>query len=82
MKRASRDADLLIACTSRDEINVIPALLARNLCRGEDDRAHDQRRSTSRSGGTALDFDYIVSSELETAHAVSRYIGLPAAQID
>jgi trk system potassium uptake protein TrkA len=74
------DADLLIACTGRDEINVVGAILARRLT--------DRLTTVVRASNTEyidvwrerhLDVDHVVSSELETAHAVSRLIGLPAA---
>ncbi|MDQ3822092.1 MAG: Trk system potassium transporter TrkA [Actinomycetota bacterium] len=74
-------ADLLIACTSRDETNVIAALFARGLSR--------ETKTIVRTTNVEyldvwrereLDVDFIVSSELETAHAVSRTIGVPAAR--
>ncbi|MGH3103600.1 MAG: Trk system potassium transporter TrkA [Gaiellaceae bacterium] len=75
------DADLLIACTSRDEINVIAAIFAKGLS--------PDVRTVVRTANVEylevwhereLDVDFIVSSELETAYAVSRIIGLPAAR--
>jgi trk system potassium uptake protein len=75
------EADLLIACTSRDEINVIAAIFAKGLSPSvltivrtanvEYLEVWHERQ---------LDVDFIVSSELETAYAVSRIIGLPAAR--
>jgi trk system potassium uptake protein TrkA len=74
-------ADLLIACTSRDETNVIAALFARGLS--------PETKTIVRTANVEyldvwrereLDVDFIVSSELETAHAVSRTIGVPAAR--
>lgn len=75
-----RDADLLIACTSRDEINIVAAMLSKGLS--------PQTRTIVRSTNVEyleawqerhLDVDFIVSSELETAYAISRIIGVPAA---
>jgi trk system potassium uptake protein len=78
----ARDADLFIACTSRDEINIISGLLARNLCppaktivRTSNVEYLDVWRER------VLDFDHMVSSEEETAHAISRSIGVPAAKM-
>jgi trk system potassium uptake protein TrkA len=75
------DAGLLIACTSRDETNVIAALFARGLSpetktivRTTDVEYLEVWRERQ------LDVDFMVSSELETAHAVSRTIGVPAAR--
>jgi trk system potassium uptake protein TrkA len=74
-------ADLVIACTSRDETNVIAAIFARGLS--------PSTRTIVRTTNVEyldvwrerqLDIDFMVSSELETAHAVSRTIGVPAAR--
>jgi trk system potassium uptake protein len=74
-------ADLLIACTSRDEPNLIAAMLAKKLA--------PQIRTVVRTTDIEylevwherqLDVDLLVSSELETAHAISRIIGMPAAR--
>jgi trk system potassium uptake protein TrkA len=75
------DADLFIACTSRDEINIIAAIFARALS--------PDAKTVARTADVEylevwherqLDVDLIVSSELETAYAVSRLIGIPAAR--
>jgi trk system potassium uptake protein TrkA len=75
------DADLLIACTSRDEVNIVAATLAKKVSPGT--------RTIVRTANVEflelwqereLDVDFMVSSELETAHAVSRIIGIPAAR--
>lgn len=75
------DADLFIACTSRDEVN----LVACSFARVEAPRATTVIRTSNveyielwRQG--RLDVDFAVSSELETAYAVSRSIGMPAAR--
>jgi trk system potassium uptake protein TrkA len=74
-------ADLVIACTSRDETNLVAASFARI----EAPKATTVIRASNieyvelwREG--RLDLDFIVSSELETAHAISRTIGVPAAR--
>ena len=76
-----RDAGLLIACTSHDESNLIAAMFSRNLAPGTkavvrttDEEYLDVWRERQ------LDVDLIVSSEYETAHAISRIIGVPAAR--
>lgn len=75
------ESDLLIACTARDEINVIAAIFAKGLS--------PQTQTVVRTTDVEylevwrerqLDVDFIVSSELETAYAVSHIIGLPAAR--
>ena len=85
-RKAIRDAgvgqaDLFIACTSRDEVN----LVACSFARVEAPKATTVIRTSNveyidlwREG--RLDVDFAVSSELETAHAVSQSIGMPAAR--
>jgi trk system potassium uptake protein TrkA len=75
------DADLLIACTSRDEVNIVAGMFGRREAEG----ATTVIRTSSteyvelwREG--QLDVDFVVSSELETAHAISRIVGIPAAR--
>ena len=76
-----RDAELVIACTSRDEVNVIVSMFARRLA--------PDARTIVRTGNEEyldvwrerqLDVDWVVSSERETALAVSQTIGVPAAR--
>ncbi len=74
-------ADLVIACTSRDEAN----LVAGSFARLEAPDATTVIRTSNveyidlwREG--RLDLDFVVSSELETAHAITRVIGVKAAR--
>ena len=74
-------ADLLIACTSRDEVNIVSAMISKAIS----PRTTTIVRTTNpeyldvwREG--QLDVDFIVSSEVETAHAVTRAVGVPAAR--
>jgi trk system potassium uptake protein len=76
-----KTADLVIACTSRDEVNLVAGMFARR----EAKNATSVIRTSNveyvelwREG--QLDVDFVVSSELETAHAISRIIGVPAAR--
>jgi trk system potassium uptake protein TrkA len=73
-------ADLVIAGTSRDEINIIASMFARHL---------SQARTIVRVANPdyleawqerQLDIDFMVSSEIEAAHAITRLIGLPTAR--
>jgi trk system potassium uptake protein TrkA len=73
--------DLVIACTSRDEVNLVAGMFARREAEG----ATTVIRTSSieyvdlwREG--QLDVDFVVSSELETAYAISRILGVPAAR--
>jgi trk system potassium uptake protein len=74
-------ADLLIACTSRDEVNIVAAMLAKMIS--------PETRTIVRVANVEflelwqerqLDVDFMVSSELETANAVAQIIGFPAAR--
>jgi trk system potassium uptake protein TrkA len=74
-------AGLLIACTSRDEINIIAAIFSK--------RISPKTKTIVRTGNEEyldiwhereLDVDLVVSSERETALAVSQLIGVPAAR--
>jgi len=74
-------AGLLIACTSRDEANIVAALFAKKIApetvtivRTTDVEYLEIWRERQ------LEVDFIVSSELEAAHAVSHVIGVPAAR--
>lgn len=77
------EADLALACTPRDEANLVAAMLIRRLS-----NARTVVRMTDadyieawREGD--IDVDVMVSSELETANAILRVVGLPGtAQVD
>jgi trk system potassium uptake protein TrkA len=76
-----RDAELLIACTSRDEINIIAAVFTRKLSpntptivRTTDEEYLEVWQERY------LDVDLVVSSERETALAISQTLGVPAAR--
>ncbi|GGX18576.1 Trk system potassium transport protein TrkA [Streptomyces malachitofuscus] len=74
------DADLVLACTSRDEVNLVTAMLARRL---------SSARTVVRATGTDylaawragdLDVDLLVSKAFETASAVARVLHVPGAR--
>src|SRR3970282_2006293 len=75
------DANLVIACTSRDEVNLVAGMFARREAQGATTviRTSNVEYVELWRGGQ-LDVDFFVSSELETAHAISRIIGVPAAR--
>ena len=76
-----RTADLVIACTSRDEANLVAGMFARREARNGTTvirTSNVEYVELWRAG--QLDVDFVVSSELETAHAISRIIGVPAAR--
>jgi trk system potassium uptake protein TrkA len=74
-------AGLMIACTSRDEANIVASLFVKKIApetitivRTTDVEYLEIWRERQ------LEVDFIVSSELEAAHAVSHAIGVPAAR--
>jgi trk system potassium uptake protein len=76
-----RQADLVIACTSRDEINIIASMFTKRISpttkaivRTTDEEYLELWHERE------LDVELVVSSERETALAVSRLIGVPAAR--
>jgi trk system potassium uptake protein TrkA len=75
------DVDLVIACTSRDEANLVAGMFARREAHGATTvirTSNVEYVELWRAG--QLDVDFVVSSELETAHTISRTIGVPAAR--
>jgi trk system potassium uptake protein TrkA len=74
------DTDLFLACTSRDEVNLVAASFARVEAPSATTvirTANVEYIDLWREG--RLDVDFVVSSERETAHAIARVIGVPAA---
>ena len=85
-RRALREAgiekgDLLLACTSRDEVNIVASMFAKKL-------APDARTIVRTTNveyleiwrERELEIDFMVCSELEAAHAIARLVGVPAAR--
>ncbi|HYY76850.1 MAG TPA: Trk system potassium transport protein TrkA [Gaiellaceae bacterium] len=73
-------AALMIACTSRDEINLVAAMLAKKLASAQTIVRTSNPEYIEAWQERQIDVDFMVSSELETAYAVSRTIGVPAAR--
>jgi trk system potassium uptake protein len=81
LRRAGvEEADLLMACSPREEVNLVCAILAKRLSGAQ---------AIVRTSSTAyldawrereIDVDFMVSSELETANAISAIAGMPAAR--
>ncbi|MCY4087091.1 MAG: Trk system potassium transporter TrkA [Actinomycetia bacterium] len=74
------DADLVIAGTSRDEINIIASMFARRLSPGKTIVRVANVEYLEAWHERQFDVDFMVSSEVEAAYAVSRHIGVPAAR--
>ena len=76
-----QEADLLIACTSRDEINIVASMFTKKLS----PETQTIVRTTNIEyleiwRERELDIDFMVSSELEAANAIAGIIGIPAAR--
>lgn len=76
----ARDADLVLASTARVEANLVSAMLVRKLSAAKTVvRTTDVEYLESWREGH-IDVDFMVSSELETAHEIASAISLPAAR--
>jgi trk system potassium uptake protein TrkA len=73
-------AALMIACTSRDEINLVAGTLVKKLSQAQTIVRTSNPEYIEAWQERQIEVDFMVSSELETAHAVSRTIGVPAAK--
>jgi trk system potassium uptake protein len=74
------EAELMIACTSRDEINLVAGTLVKKLSDAQTIVRTSNPEYIEAWQERQIEVDFMVSSELETAHAVSRTIGVPAAK--
>ena len=84
-KRVMRDAgiqhaDLLIACSPREEANLVCAMLGRKLSNARVIVRTSSFEYLEAWREREIDVDFMVSSELETGNAVSSLIGIPAAR--
>jgi trk/ktr system potassium uptake protein len=73
-------AVLMIACTSRDEINLVAATLVKKLSDAQTIVRTSNPEYLEAWQERQIEVDFMVSSELETARAVSQTIGVPAAK--
>ena len=74
------DASLLIACSPREDANLVSAMLARKLSRARVIVRTSSVEYLEAWREREIDVDFMVSSELETANAISGLIGIPAAR--
>ncbi len=73
-------ASLMIACTSRDEINLVGAMLVKKISEAQTIVRTSNPEYIEAWQERDIEVDFMVSSELETAYAVSQTIGVPAAK--
>jgi len=75
------ETDLVIACTQRDEVNIVAGILAERLAPNARTIVRTQNVEYLEVWRERqLDVDFVVSSELETANAIARIVGIPAAR--
>ncbi|MDP9400603.1 MAG: Trk system potassium transporter TrkA [Actinomycetota bacterium] len=72
--------DLVLASTARDEINLVTAVLVKRLSAAQTVVRTTQLEYLEAWRERELDVDFVVSSELEVANAVSSTVGVPAAR--
>ena len=72
--------DLVIAGTSRDEINISASMFGRHLSSARTIVRVANIEYLEAWQERQIDVDFMVSSEVETAYAISRLIGVPAAR--
>jgi trk system potassium uptake protein TrkA len=75
-----QEADLLMACSPREDANLVSAMLARKLSRARVIVRTSSPEYLEAWREREIDVDFMVSSELETANAISGLIGIPAAR--
>jgi trk system potassium uptake protein TrkA len=73
-------ANLLIACSPREEVNLVCAMLVKRLSDAQVVVRTSSAEYLDAWREREIDVDFMISSELETANAVSAIIGIPAAR--
>ena len=79
-KAGVEDSDLLIACSPREELNLVSAMLVKRLSKAQVVVRTSSPAYLEAWREREIDVDFMVSSELETANAISAIIGIPAAR--
>lgn len=74
------EAGLLMACSPREDANLVCAMLARKLSRARVIVRTSSPEYLEAWREREIDVDFMVSSELETANTISGHIGIPAAR--
>jgi trk system potassium uptake protein TrkA len=72
--------DLLMACCPREEVNLVCAMLVKRLSSAQAIVRTSSAEYLEAWREREIDVDFMVSSELETANAISAIIGIPAAR--
>lgn len=73
-------ADLLLACSPREEANLVCAMLFRRVSRAKTIIRTNSAELLDAWREGEIDVDFMISPELETANAIAGIVGLPAAR--
>ncbi|MEA2247201.1 MAG: trk/ktr system potassium uptake protein [Solirubrobacteraceae bacterium] len=73
-------SDLVMATTSRDEANLVAAMLVKRLSRARTIVRTSNAEYLEAWREREIDVDFMVSAELEAANAVAGAVGIPAAR--
>ena len=76
----AEEADLLVACSSREEANLVSAMLFKRISRAKTVIRTNSAELLEAWREGEIDIDFMVSPELETANAIAGIVGLPAAR--
>ena len=79
-KAGIETADLLIACSPREELNLVSAMLVKRLSAAQVVVRTSSPAYLEAWREREIDVDFMVSSELETANSISAIVGIPAAR--
>jgi trk system potassium uptake protein len=79
-KAGAEDADLLLACSPREEANLVSAMLFRRISRAKTVIRTNSTELLDAWREGEIDIDFMISPELETANAIAGIVGLPAAR--
>jgi trk system potassium uptake protein TrkA len=79
-KAGVEEADLIIACSAHEEVNLVCAMLVKRLSHAQVVVRTSSLAYLEAWREREIDVDFMVSSELETANAISAIVGIPAAR--
>jgi trk system potassium uptake protein TrkA len=79
-KAGAEEADLLLACSPREEANLVCAMLFKRLSGGKAVMRTNSTELLDAWRHGEVEIDFMLSPELETANAIAGIIGLPAAR--
>jgi trk system potassium uptake protein TrkA len=74
------EADLMVACSSREDANIVAAILTKRLGNAQTIVRTSSTEYLEAWREREIGVDFMVSSELETANTVSSHVGVPAAR--